>query len=700
MRRLFTPFIAIFIASFAVFAQSVSAASGDVTSTPFTAPAAVSGQTLVSSFADSTGGTFQVYRSGQTLTMIRIKQDGSVDSTFGGSGTVSIGVPSQLASSGSMRAVGQTNPKTSTWWVAVSVSGGIEQITNSIDVALTAGSLTGTVAVNKSVAASSIVADCASVTAGSTKYQSTRLQSRRDGGIWLWVTCATVSNPVASQALIPLDKAGDKDSAASVVNSYASHGGDGNCAYTTLVSDPTSVAPAPELWIVRTEYTKTECTFSPTASEITALSALTVSNTGTITRTQLTTAKLLANAVRIDPGGRPVFLTTDVDDNSKVNISRLKTDGSLDTSVGTNGFLLLDTGPLPTGANHLFVSFAGLVTTENRVYFAIQLYDTEIRSYTNATTPRTHGFRMALAAPAIGWATTYGTGGIGQRHTTVLAEDSFGKGLIQVTGVTVDSIGRPLNFTFSDSAASYNVWSAIAGATGGGEGGTGLGGFTRDTGGAPSLGSGGKSTGGSGTTSGDVRIDSKVYTKLPSSTEVNTALLVLTAKQARTQEIVSTTKQTCVVIGRRLALVGTGTCSARIQNKSNRKTVRLLSTRVRTRTSSAGTTMIASDPILFSSKSSMISAKAFQQIRQIASNAKGAVGIVIVGHATSLPNNQANLPLSQKRAQAVHNYLAKFKVTVPISKVAKGSSEPASTKKTLAGYAKNRRAVVYIIPSS
>ena len=697
MRRLIASLLAVIVGSIVVAVQPVSAASGDVTSTPFSAPASVAGQTLKSSFADSTGGTFQVYQSGQILTMIRVDKNGVPDAKFGSGGTVAIGVPSQLASSGAMGVSGHTNPKTSTWWVATYAVG---TITNSVDVALTSGSLTGTVAVNTSVSAASIIANCASTTTGADKYQIASLFARRNGGVWMSNVCATPTSTQASVTFTPLTATGVQDTSATVFSGSASHGGAGNCAVFAAVADPTSVSPAPELWIVRTEFSRTPCSTNPaaTTSETTAVSSLAISETGVITRTELTTTKLLANAVRIDPGGRPVFLTTDMNDSTKIYMSRLKTDGTLDTTVGTNGFLLLETGALPAGAIGLSVSLVGVVTTADRVYFAILLNDREVNIYqNNSTTPRTHGFRMALAAPSIGWAPNYGTGGIGQRLTTQLAENAYSLGKTQSTGNSVNLRGQPVNFSFTDSTASYNVWGAITGATGGGEGGTGLGGYTTDTGGAPSLGVGGSD--GSESGSGPARIDSTVYAKLPKTTELNTAFVVLTAKQSLTHSIVSSTTKTCVPVGRRLALIGTGTCSARIQNKATKKTVRTLRTKVTTKVSTAGTTMIASDPILFSANSSTISAKALKQIRIIANDAKDSAGILIVGHATSLPKNQSNLPLSRKRAQAVHNYLAKLNVTVPVTKVGKGSTEPASTKKTPAGYAKNRRAVVYIIPS-
>jgi outer membrane protein OmpA-like peptidoglycan-associated protein len=101
---------------------------------------------------------------------------------------------------------------------------------------------------------------------------------------------------------------------------------------------------------------------------------------------------------------------------------------------------------------------------------------------------------------------------------------------------------------------------------------------------------------------------------------------------------------------------------------------------------------------MFFADSSTISAKAYKQIRSITKDAKNAVGIVVVGHATNR-GKTTNLSLSKRRANAVRNYLVKLRVTKPIQTIGKGSLEPASTKKTRAGYAKNRRGVVYIIPS-
>jgi outer membrane protein OmpA-like peptidoglycan-associated protein len=451
------------------------------------------------------------------------------------------------------------------------------------------------------------------------------------------------------------------------------------------------------LWIVQTEYTLTPCN-QPTAASINAVAALAVKSNGTVTRTQVTTSQRQASSVRIDPGGRPVFLTTDAADTSKVYMSRLKTDGSLDTTVGDAGFLLLNTGALPTGAVRLNVSFAGVVTTAERVYFAIMLYDQELLTYQNAsTTPRTHGFRMALASPTTGFAANYGTGGIGQRHTALLAENAFGQGQFAVTGFSVDSTGRPVNFTFTDTTVSYNVWSAITGATGGGEGGTGLGGFTRDTGGAPSAGSG----------SAAGRVDTKVYTKLPAKTEIYTAFLGLSGKQARTLKMSSNTKNTCVVVGRHVALVAAGSCEVQVQSKATGATIRTLRTTVveataktqATSAAEAGTTMVASDPILFKKSSANITKIARGQIRELKDSASDAAGVVVIGHAATL-TDASNFSLSRNRAQNVSAMMQRLKVRKPIAVVAKGKSEPLSTKETEKAQAQNRRVVVYLIPSS
>jgi outer membrane protein OmpA-like peptidoglycan-associated protein len=194
------------------------------------------------------------------------------------------------------------------------------------------------------------------------------------------------------------------------------------------------------------------------------------------------------------------------------------------------------------------------------------------------------------------------------------------------------------------------------------------------------------------------RIDTKVYSQLPSTTEVNTALLAVSTAQATTSVMSSSTTATCVVVGRHVALVGTGGCVVNVRNKVSRASVRTLRTNVTTKSSKAGTQFVASKPIMFGKGSYSLTNTAAKQIRALTTRAKAARGVVVVGHATSIPNNSSNFALSRKRVRSVSSLMEQLKVRTPLTLAAKGSSQLATKKKTEKAQAQNRRVIVYFIP--
>lgn len=676
------------------------AAPGDVTSTAFTPPASVSGSTLRASFSDGESGSFQVYASGQSHSIIRLTGKGATDATFNSGAPVAIGVPTALQSSGVIRVGGTTHRATTNWWVVTSPNDLNSFATAGLTI--TSGTRSGSVSFTRNLSGASILAKCTEMLAGSNTFQSPGLQPRRNGGVWLVVMCGVAGNTFASQIAVPLTPSGEFDTAARNVSFFAAHGSSASCVLQPgVVADPTSKAPAPELWVVRAEHNHQEnghcassvrsTNASSISSRFVSLVSLAVTADGAVTRTVLPTTKpVTAGGMRVDPGGRVVFLASEIVDTTKVSLSRLSTNGSLDSTIGTNGYLSVDIGALPAGATFAMSGLVGMVTTADRVYFVIQVYDAELQTYqNNSTTPRSHGYRMGLLSPTGGWETRYGSRGLGTRVTTVLPENSFSLGRIAATGQTVDSAGQPMNYTFdANNAIQLNVWSSISGATGGGEGGTGTGGFTRDTGGAPSPGTGG-ATG--------VK-DARVYTALPSGVRVNKAFTVLSAAGAKSAGLVSRTRSVCVVSGRHVVMIGAGTCRVTVTNKRTGAAMRTLATRVGATGSSLGTDIKVGGPIRFAKANAAISRAARGQLTTIANDAKGAEAVIVVGHAAELNESAFNFAISRDRAVAVSRALRYAEVTAPITTAWRGAIEQISTVKTERSQAQNRRVIVYTVP--
>lgn len=692
------------VAGFIATTSSPAAANTDtVTTSTFTPPASVSGATLSTAFSDGEGGTYQVFRSGLTHTMIRVLGTGSVDTAFNNNTPVAIGVPTNLQSSDAVRQTGLINAATKQWWTTIAPQNPSTVVTAGVTI--TSGDSKGTVSFTKNISGSTLKSKCEEFIANSTFIQNPFLLARRGGGMWLSMLCG-FSN---AQILFPLTQSGDFDTSAASVSLVAAHGSNATCAYQVrVIADPTSKAPAPEIWALRGEHNFTENSQCPTftnsassiASNFVALASLSIAENGTVTRTVLSTSAVLPDGMRIDPGGRVVALVSEVVDTTKLQVIRLNANGAVDTTVGTNGFKDVPTGALPAGATRQNSQIIGVVTTAERTYFVVSLSDGEVNNYSNtSTTPRVHGVRMGLLSPADGWASGFGTNGIGARVTTTLPENWFSTGRTTFTGLAVNLKGQPTAFSFGETSTSYHVWTAIAGATGGGDGGTGLGGFTRDTGGAPSAGEPGTPgfAGGSGSAT-NLRVDNKVFMRLPASAQVNTAFTVLTVSAARTQTLVSNTRNTCVISSRHVIAVSTGRCTVVVKNKNNGSTLRTLRTTVSTKVSTLGSEITVSSPIQFKQASSRLSKLARTQLAEMATAATSAKAVVVVGHAAALTDSRFNDAISRNRANAVKDALVKAKIKVPVTITWRGKLQQISTKKTEAEQAKNRRVVVYLVP--
>jgi outer membrane protein OmpA-like peptidoglycan-associated protein len=150
-------------------------------------------------------------------------------------------------------------------------------------------------------------------------------------------------------------------------------------------------------------------------------------------------------------------------------------------------------------------------------------------------------------------------------------------------------------------------------------------------------------------------------------------------------------------------LVNAGTCRLEVLDKSTKRVVRRLSTRVRTDEATAGTTVNGQDAISFQRISTRLSASARAQVAELATTAAEAKRVILIGHTALLTeNNVSNNRIALQRAARVKAALrAEFKkagVKVPISIVSVGSQAPISTKKFESRQTVNRRVEVYLIP--
>jgi outer membrane protein OmpA-like peptidoglycan-associated protein len=184
---------------------------------------------------------------------------------------------------------------------------------------------------------------------------------------------------------------------------------------------------------------------------------------------------------------------------------------------------------------------------------------------------------------------------------------------------------------------------------------------------------------------------------------VDTTLNVLNKKASKTQMLRTRTPKVCVNLTQSVVLVKAGTCRLEVLDKSTKRVVRRLSTRVRTDETTAGTTVNGQDAISFQRISTRLSASARAQVAELATTAAEAKRVILIGHTALLTeNNVSNNRIALQRAARVKAALrAEFKkagVKVPISIVSVGSQAPISTKKSESRQTVNRRVEVYLIP--
>lgn len=109
--------------------------------------------------------------------------------------------------------------------------------------------------------------------------------------------------------------------------------------------------------------------------------------------------------------------------------------------------------------------------------------------------------------------------------------------------------------------------------------------------------------------------------------------------------------------------------------------------------------LVLGDAILFSTGSSALTPTAQAALARVAYNLKQypQTDVTVVGYTDNTGSEQLNQNLSQKRAQAVVDYL--IGAGIPASRltaVGKGWNDPIASNSTAAGRAQNRRVELYI----
>jgi outer membrane protein OmpA-like peptidoglycan-associated protein len=632
--------------------------------------------------------------TGDNYSMVKQKADKTFDTTFGTAEVVTVpGAP--LPMGGGNRRMSIVSDLDNKWWTVSSASGGTGNIA-----AVATGGATGQPTAQANFTFATLAATCAAAlpaySPSSWLIGTVNLFAKRTSGVWMTFFCSgNASAPANAMVLVALKNDLSIDTSIPSVALTEAQGSSAQCRTAGVISDPTGPAGSPEIWVSRQEHTKLDqmgtCFFPSAASDVSGYDILRISSTGVVTRTAVASAGDAFDArfsLRLDAGGRPLMVGASYADTSKLVMARLKTDGTLDTSVFASGFTSLPIGAAPAGATTVNATIMGIITSAEKVYISVLLTDQEKSSFScNATTPLAFGYRTAVLSYANGYTATFGTNGVSDRVTFNAPEKAICTFLSG--GSSVANTGSPRIAYTNGTSLFYTEWQRPSDATGGSEGGTGTGGYTKDTGGAPS----------SGESSGATRTDKKIYKKLPTTVQADTALKVLSAKDAKTLDIRTTTPRICVALTTSVLMVNNGRCIVRIIDEDTKKVLRTMTTTVKAAEVEAGSLLTTDEPIMFKMASARLSKAAQDQITELAKAAENASRVVVIGHSASLGDVSAySYAISRDRANAVRAALVKAGVKATIEIVTLSYSQPISTKKSETSQAKNRRAEVYIFP--
>lgn len=390
----------------------------------------------------------------------------------------------------------------------------------------------------------------------------------------------------------------------------------------------------------------------------------------------------------IDSSGRWNTIIMSGGGNSvSYSLLRLNTKGEPDTTLGANGQKTLTGLPSTVTINGTSVnmrySLTGIATTATGFMFSGFTSSSTMPNSVMCNQPtnyQTTSYPYYMTVED-GLLTSYGTSGLGEGVTTQYTTECASMG---GTGASfINSKGQHAQIILTKAIGSqvagikYIVWDAAKGVTSGGDG-SGV------IGGASSAG----------------RIDKKVYsTKLPTATQADSALTVLTAKQAEDLDIRTNTPKICIALTTSVVMVNPGRCSVRIIDEDTKKVIRTMTTIVKKTEVEDGTTLTTDEPIYFRQANTRLSKNALAQVAELAAAAKDAARVVVIGHSAALGDvSQYSYAISRNRANAVKAALIKAGVKTPIEIVAMAYSQPEKTAKTEKAQALNRRAEVYIFP--
>lgn len=542
---------------------------------------------------------------------------------------------------------------------------------------------------------------------------SMAIQFRPDASVFFSFTCEYSNyvpgpNPSQSEMYRSLILVGLKTSSSSLVvdTSFGTNGRvvtfdpTTNCAGMSMgvntvdVSVSSTTSTTPYFVVINSEYPRPNtggCSYGGMNTVYTnKITPYTANGTALTTQTISTGDQGYVSRWIIDPTGRWNGLFRSIGMTQSTSAIRLSK-GVLDTTLGENGLKSLTLPSTVTvGGTSVRMSYTigGVVSTGNDIYFTglAQASTGTSNNICSSTATITQTYYPYFLSFDTGLLTTYGTSGLGSAGSLSVTENAPCKSLTAATSY-VDAAGR-IGYISSVAALGSQTagyvgfkWDAAQGVTSGSDGDVGV---VQEIAVARVAN----------------RVDKKVYsTKLPTVVQPDSALTVLTAKQAKTLDIRSTTPKICVALTTSVLLVNPGRCVVQIIDEDTKKVLRSMATTVKKKDVEVGTTLTTDEPIMFKQAKTKLSKQALAQVAELAEAAKDANRVVVIGHSAAISEvSKYSYAISRDRANAVKATLVKAGVKATIEVVALSYSQPEAMKKTEAAQAKNRRAEVFIFP--
>jgi outer membrane protein OmpA-like peptidoglycan-associated protein len=196
--------------------------------------------------------------------------------------------------------------------------------------------------------------------------------------------------------------------------------------------------------------------------------------------------------------------------------------------------------------------------------------------------------------------------------------------------------------------------------------------------------------------------DPVVYRTAPKRVAENSAVIVLTAQQTRTLDVVSRTPAVCLPNDNDLVFINQGSCIADVVNQRTRAVLRTLRTKVvgdNIEQLLVGNEIVTLAPVYFDRMSAFIDAKGRQTLNTIRPQAIAAGSILVMGHSGIIyGNSPENKKVANDRAMAVMQALKSFGVKAPFATSSLGANDPASKATSEKAQDRNRRVIIALIP--